>query len=330
MFKGQKLWEEFIQSTKEIDFSSFKPKKRLHSDIWDINLHLKEDISSKLLEIAQEFFDNLGLEDVEIDDITLTGSIANYNWSKMSDIDLHILVDFAKINEDEELVKEYFSGKIFVWNNKHNIEMFGHEVEIYVQDTHEPHVSTGVYSIKDNKWLVRPERKEFKIDHDAVKKKSEQLMDQIERVFDLFEDKKYKKALECGKNIKEKIKKMRKTGLDDEGIYSAENITFKVLRRNSYLGYLSDIIDNSYDKMKSLTHKFVQKLKIYLSEPQNEEKKGFFTLEEIEEFQVNVKKRHKRMKKRLIGGGNQKNQPPFSKKPNYKRAKSAPPGAGGA
>jgi hypothetical protein len=330
MFKGQKIWEEFIQSTRNIDFSTFKPKKELHPNIWDTDQHLKKDISSKLLEIAQEFFDNLGLEDVEIDDITLTGSIANYNWSKMSDIDLHILVDFNKINEDEELVKEYFNGKIFVWNNKHNINMFGHEVEIYVQGIHEPHVSTGVYSIKNKKWLIMPEKKEFKIDQGAVKKKVERMMDCIERVYDFFEDKNYKKALECGKNIKEKIKKMRKTGLEDEGIYSPENLAFKVLRRNSYLGYLNDIIDDSYDKLKSLTHKFVQKLKIYLSEPQNEEKKGFFTLEEIEQFQISVKKRHKRMKKRLIGGGSQKNVPPFSKKPNYKRALTPPVGAAGS
>ena len=329
MFEGQKIWEEFIQSTREIDFSSFRPKEQLNLDIWDANLRLKQEISAKLLEIAEEFFENLGLEGIEVDDITLTGSIANYNWSKMSDVDLHILVDFAKINEDEELVKEYFSGKIFVWNNKHNIEMFGHEVEIYVQDTHEPHVSTGVYSIKSDKWLVKPEKEEFKIDHQAVKKKVEQLMDRIERVFDLFEDKKYKKALEYGKNIKEKIKKMRKTGLEDEGIYSPENLAFKVLRRNSYIGYLSDIIDDSYDNMKSLTHKFVKKLKIYLSEPQIEEKKGFFTLKEMEKYQREVHKRHNRMLKRLIRLGNQKNMPPFSKKPNYNRAKSAPPGAGG-
>jgi predicted nucleotidyltransferase len=330
MFEGQKIWEEFIQSTRNIDFSSFEPKNRLHPSIWGDDFLLRSDISTKLVEIAQEFFDNLELEGVEIDDITLTGSIANYNWSKMSDVDLHIIVDFKKINKDEDLVKEYFSGKIFVWNHKHDISIYDHEVEIYVQNVDEPHVSTGVFSIKNGKWLIKPVKKEFEVEHGVVRKKSERLMDNIERVYELFDEKKYKKAFNYGKKIKEKIKNMRKAGLEGEGIYSAENLSFKVLRRNGYIGYLSDLIDQSYDKTKSLAHKFVQKLKIYVSQPENEEKKGFFALDEVEKYQISIKKRHKRMKKRLIGLGKQKNMPPFYKKPNYNRAKSASPGAGGA
>ena len=50
MFEGQKIWEEFIQSTREIDFSSFRPKDQLNLDIWDANMRLKQEISAKLLQ----------------------------------------------------------------------------------------------------------------------------------------------------------------------------------------------------------------------------------------------------------------------------------------
>jgi hypothetical protein len=54
------------------------------------------------------------------------------------------------------------------------------------------------------------------------------------------------------KNLKEKIKKMRQTGLDREGEYSFENIAFKVLRRTMYLDKLSEIETKAYDKSLTL------------------------------------------------------------------------------
>ena len=97
-----------------------------------------------------------------------------------------------------------------------------------------------------------------------------------------------------------------------------------------YLGDLNEIIDKSYDRIHSLAKKFTKKLKIYVSEPEKNEKPGFFALNELEKYQKKLKRRHKRQKKRLIGLGKQKNKPPYSHKPAYKRAKSAPSGAGGA
>ena len=48
-----------------------------------------------------------------------------------------------------------------------------------------------------------------------------------------------------------------------------------------------------------------------------------------ENFQTDVKKKHKKMKIRLIGLGGGKNTPGTTK-PSYKRSKSAPPGFGGS
>ena len=328
---GKKLWEEFVRDTQKIDLGALSPKNELISGLWDENKRLDPEVAQKLLKIAHDFFDSIKLGDksVKIDDITITGSAASYNWSEYSDIDLHILVNYENIDENIDLVREFFRGKIFVWNQKHEIELFGHEVEIYVQDTNEPHHSLGVYSVLNDQWIAEPLQNDPQIDLNGVKNKATMLMDCIDRIIDLFEDGKYKKSRKCGEKMKEKIKKMRKTGLDEGGIYSIENLSFKILRRNGYLADLNEIIDKSYDKMQSFAKDFVKKLKIYVSEPNNEENQGFHAINELEKFQKRLKRRHSRMKKRLIGRGKQRNVPPYTRKPGYKRAKSAPPGAGG-
>ena len=72
---------------------------------------LKKQVLINLRSVAQDFFNDLDLGDVMFDDITFTGSLANFNYTKFSDIDLHILVDFKSIDENEDLVKEFFNGK---------------------------------------------------------------------------------------------------------------------------------------------------------------------------------------------------------------------------
>jgi hypothetical protein len=68
----------------------------------------------------------------------------------------------------------------------------------------------------------------------------------------MYKNEEYDKTIRMIKNLKEKIKKMRQTGLDREGEYSFENIAFKVLRRTMYLDKLSEIENSSYDKSLTL------------------------------------------------------------------------------
>ena len=208
--------------------------------------------------------------------------------------------------------------------------MNDHEVEVYVQNEREPHVSGGVFSLKNNSWLYEPRQAEIEVDLDTTKKKTEQLMDQIERVYDFFESREYPKVMTAAKNLKEKIKDMRKAGLSDEGIYSPENMAFKMLRRNGYLKLLYDLIDKSYDRVMSL-HKDVRgSLKIMIGNLEEEISESFDPIIEEDNFQRRLKQRHFLKKKWLIGQGKQKNTSPYMKKPSYKRSKSAPAGFGGS
>ena len=184
--------------------------------------------------------------------MTFTGSLANYNYSPFSDVDLHVLFDFSDINEDEELVREYFQAAKSVWNFMHDIRMKGYEVEIYGQHSADPHVASGLYSVLNDEWIVKPRPEDPQIDFRDIELKAKALEHQIDDVVELYEEGKYEEAIERADRLKAKIRKLRQTGLDDVGEYSVENLAFKTLRRNGYLGKLSNAKNDAYDKMMSI------------------------------------------------------------------------------
>jgi hypothetical protein len=237
---------------ENIDLSSFRTKNILNPKIFDKNNQMKPEVRTRLLMIADDFYESLEIDWVDIDDIILTGSLANYNWSKFSDVDLHITLDFGDVDDNEDLVREYFTSKKDNWNEKHDITIRGYDVEVYAQDSDEPHVSTGIYSVLWDKWLVKPEKGEKSIDKKRVEKKVNEILDKMEDILYLYKSGEYDKTMLKIQRLKDKIKKMRQAGLDREGEYSYENITFKVLRRMGYLEKIWDLQTKAYDKSLTL------------------------------------------------------------------------------
>ena len=248
-------WRKAISEadSKKVDLSSFKIQDDLNREIWvDGDNRMPKDIRDRLIKIAEDFFTELGLPTTNFMDITVTGSLANYNWSIYSDIDLHILVDFAEVNDNEEMVKKFFDAVRSNWNKLHNITVKGHEVEIYIQDAHEPHISTGVYSLMDNQWLVKPKKVRPAIDRHTATKKMKHIAREIDKLSLIYDNKKYEEALEAAQRVKDKIKRMRQSGLDQSGIYSPENLAFKMLRRSGDIEQLFSIYTRAYDQVQSL------------------------------------------------------------------------------
>ncbi len=237
---------------ENIDLSSFKTKNQLNPKIFDSNQKMHSEIKSRLIMIADDFFDTLELPWVDVTDITLTGSLANYNWSKFSDVDLHIMIDYNEVDDNESLVSEYLTAKKNLWNEKHDIKIFGYDVELYVQDMNEEHVSTGVYSVMWDDWLVKPEKSTPKIDSKKIKQKASSIIDSYDSLIDAYYQGDYDKVIRRINTTRQKIKKMRQAGLDREGEYSYENITFKVLRRVGLLDKLADLETMAYDKSLSM------------------------------------------------------------------------------
>lgn len=226
-------------------------QKELNSSFWQ-DQQFDESIKEKLLQIAEEFYATFKLE-IPISDIQLTGSLANYNWTPKSDLDVHVLIDFSKINPDLALVKKSLDGQRFVWNLRHNIVIRGYDVELYLQDINEPHVASGLFSLLDNKWIRIPKYDPPEIDERDVQSKFDGIVNSIDQLnVKLIHSDPTMDPRELhahSEKVKSKIMKMRKEGLAERGEFSIENLVFKKLRNEGYIQNLIDLISRSYEKI---------------------------------------------------------------------------------
>jgi hypothetical protein len=241
------LYEELKKDSSINKFIGVKDS--LYPKIW-IDDRMNPIVRKLLLKIANNFIEFVGLKDgFKYEDITMTGSLANYNWTTFSDIDLHIIADFEKVDSNVDLVGEMFDAKKDLWNENNNIKIYGFDVEIYVQEHSIKHASTGVYSLENDNWVRRPIKQMVVIDKPNIIKKLKQIKNkitQIESIDDLSA-----KEIATTK-LKDSIKKMRQSGLEKGGEYSVENLVFKVMRNDGTLDKLYTMGQTIIDKQYSI------------------------------------------------------------------------------
>jgi hypothetical protein len=80
---------QLTEIERELDFSSFKVKDTLNPEVWVDDNTVNPKIRELLIKIAKDYYKSLELN-LPISDIAFTGSLANYNWSRYSDCDVHI------------------------------------------------------------------------------------------------------------------------------------------------------------------------------------------------------------------------------------------------
>lgn len=229
---------------------SFSLQETLNPKIWENpddvgKSKMKSKVREALMKIAEKFIDYLG-EDIFVEDVYLMGSLANFNWSEFSDFDLHVIIDFDRYGKEKELYIELFDLKKKIFNTKHNIKIYGYDVELYAQGASDEHHSDGVFSVMDDEWINRPTKQSFEIDKKLLVQKIDCWIEKIE------------KGIEEGTNLeklKTKLKEYRKSGLEKEGELSYENLVFKFLRRSGHIEKLFDEINKKVDKELSVERK---------------------------------------------------------------------------
>lgn len=232
---------------------SFKVQPDLEHRIWMSDNKLDPKVRKALLHIATHFYEGIDLENKPpIKDIVFTGSLANYNYSKFSDIDIHLLFDFSQYGDMKEVFEQYFLMAKSNWNNKHDITIKGYDVEIYAEDENNPHHSTGVYSIQNDEWIKMPEKVSPIFDGMDVKSKLKYFIDTYKQITASLSDTDVEEALEKVEALRDKIVKFRQGGLERGGEYSTENVTFKALRRIGYLDRLADLKNHLTDQKLSV------------------------------------------------------------------------------
>jgi predicted nucleotidyltransferase len=241
-----------MENTDKNIISSFKVQKELNPDIWlmdDEGYKMRPEIRDSLLKIVEDYEDFVDI-DLDIEDIVLTGSLSNFNWSEFSDVDLHILIDFE--DPSESIEKKYLDSRRIIWNSLRDVNVKGFESEIYVQDSKEQHFASGMYSVMYNDWVVEPEEKEVILDSHKILSKSKQWMDMIDQIEDNMERASLNELMHTVDDLKRRLKKYRGAGLANKGEYSYENLTFKFLRRNGYIGKLMGLKNKLIDKSLTL------------------------------------------------------------------------------
>ena len=214
---------------------------RLNPRLWDSTEHLRPEVHTQLMRIAEDFREFLGVPDLDLVDITISGSNAAYTYTPNSDIDLHLVVRMP----EDPVYCELFDAKKFQYNEQHDITIGGADVELYVQDADQPHVSQGVYSLINNDWIQVPRRTKSVVDDTSTRNKFETVGRQIERAIKSG-------SLKRMTRLGEKIKKMRQTGLEQHGEFGPENLAFKMLRKQGLIKQLYDARNAAKDKEFSL------------------------------------------------------------------------------
>ena len=227
-----------LNSFKLSDAVTFHDK--LNPKLWN-SAKLRPEVKDQLIRIAEDFLTELGVHDLDVKDITISGSNAAYSYTKYSDLDLHILVDMGNLPVDE-VYKELFNAKKTIYNDSHDIKIHTIPVELYIQDSRQPVVSLGEYSVMNDEWIKIPTKRRSDFDQTATKSKYEKLLSLIEMA---LKSRKYSKI----KHIIDTIKRYRQTGLDKGGEFGPENLAYKMLRSQGYITKLYDLRDKLHSEI---------------------------------------------------------------------------------
>jgi hypothetical protein len=226
-----------LDSFKISDAITFHDK--LNPKLWN-GTKLRPEVKQQLEAIADDFLQEMGIHELDVRDITISGSNAAYSYTDHSDLDLHILVNVNDLPRSD-VYKELFQAKKTIYNDTHDITIHKVPVELYVQDANEPVVSLGEYSIKNDSWIKIPTKRRSNFDQNATKAKHAKLLDIVERAIQSNNLDKIQKVLK-------KIKQYRQAGLDKGGEFGPENLAYKALRSQGYITKLYDLRDKLHSQ----------------------------------------------------------------------------------
>ena len=228
---------------QELSIAPISHSTELNPKLWDNN-KLIPQVRLNLLKIAKHFADFLNVEKLNLKDITISGSNASYGYNEFSDVDLHLV---ATIDTPEQA--ELYTAKKNQYNFTYNIKIHGIDIELYVQDSKQPHHSAGIYSVLHNKWLSEPKGDMPTTNPIEIKSKARNYAGRINQAL-------RSNDLNTAKDTMDNIRRLRKAGLEANGESSVENLAFKLLRARGKI-----------DKLQRHIHK-LQSAELSLGEQQ--------------------------------------------------------------
>lgn len=245
-----------LKESKEINKQEPKKEKslveihdKLNPALWDEN-DLKEEVKEKLNGVVNKFVEYVNEDDLKfiVKDIVIVGSNANYNYTKHSDIDLHIITDLSQVEKKEkELRLTTYNAYRALFNSKYDIKIKGFDVEIYVEEGKTETSSDGIYSLIDG-WIKEPSQTTVDTD-DIPNEEVEEKMNVLEdEYFTIAENPTVDKV----ETLIDKLYDGRKKSLAKEGEFGVDNLVFKQFRNLGFLDNLKELKNELEGKELSL------------------------------------------------------------------------------
>jgi len=208
------------------------------------NNKLKKEVAERALAVADELVKMLDENNVQfkLKDLILTGSNASYNYTKDSDIDLHLVADLSEFEDPDGLYPIIYQAYKSAFNKKYEIDFYGIPVEVYIECEDTPLVSNGIYSILNDEWIKEPEQVSIPdVDMDAIKKAVEPWEERYNKLVNDIESGNLEDETKIDTFVND-LYEIRAEGLK-EGEYAEGNLIFKEMRNKGYLDKLKDLRD---------------------------------------------------------------------------------------
>jgi len=208
---------------------TLKYHERLNPKLWSKRGWLKDDVHEKLLTQADGFIAFCEIPENQVKDVVITGGNVNYNYTKFSDVDVHVLVDMKGLDSEE------LYDKKVAWKNEHDDVVEGYPVEMYAGDASEEHPKgQGFFSIKNSRWVEYPNHMDRV---DALEDRF--VIEKIQHAIHFIRFLVSKGTLDEIEDYKHKLFQARSSGLHDGGEFSPENVMYKELRNRGWIDKLN-------------------------------------------------------------------------------------------
>jgi predicted nucleotidyltransferase len=185
---------------------------------------------------------------LEVRDVVITGSNASYNYTKESDIDVHILAKTSNLNDPDKVYPKLYNAYRRIFASKYDISFYGIPVEVYIEVEGNETVSNGCYSVMFDHWVKEPSAVAIpEIDQKAIDEAAKPWKEEAQTLLG-------KNDIDAIDDYINRLYELRQKGLySSEGVeYSTENLIFKEVRNDGFLDKLKQHRDELTSQELSL------------------------------------------------------------------------------
>ena len=231
----------------------------LNPKLWENN-KLKQEVIDKINLITNTFIESLKEDGVEfeLDDVVIVGSNCSYNYNDASDLDVHLRMKTDSLKCEPEMYTLLYGAYRNLFNNKFDIDFYGIDVELYVEDESSTVNSNGIYSVMKNEWIKEPERTSIpEINKEELEtelsKWKEEYFNIKEQTTEGDSEEHYLNMVDVITDFIEDIYELRKLSIASDGEYAIGNLVFKEFRGEGLLDEAKELKSEMLSKAMSLT-----------------------------------------------------------------------------